>query len=108
MINQNRDFSKVYRNAKSYVSLVLVTYVLKKKNGPLRYGITTSKKVGGAVQRNRARRIIKESFRLLNLDNSLSYDIIFVARGKTSRVSMNVVMKSMKKHFVESGLIDQD
>ena len=42
------------------VSPVVVTYVLKNRAGTVRVGITTSKKIGGAVQRNRARRVIRE------------------------------------------------
>ena len=59
-LKENRDFSRIYRRGKSFVSPVLVTYVQKNKSGAKRYGITTGKKVGKAVSRTRARR---EDFR---------------------------------------------
>ena len=52
-----------------------------------RLGIVASKKVGNAVKRNRAKRVIREAFRLsesqLKLKTSKRYDFVFVARAKT-------------------------
>lgn len=61
-IKENRDFRRIYSKGKSFVSPVLVTYVLKNRTKNVRYGITTSKKTGNAVQRNRSRRIIRAAF----------------------------------------------
>ena len=60
-IIRNSDFSRAYRRGKSYVSPFLVTYVVRRKSGGVRLGITTSKKIGGAVERVRARRVIREA-----------------------------------------------
>ena len=46
-------------------------------------GITTGKKIGNAVKRNRARRIIREAVRALLPEMRSGFDIILVARGKT-------------------------
>ena len=43
-VKENRDFSRIYRRGKSFVSPVLVTYVIKNKSANVRYGITTGKK----------------------------------------------------------------
>ena len=53
-LKDNRDFSRLYKRGKSFVSPVLVTYVMKNKNNNLRFGITTGKKVGKAVKIGRA------------------------------------------------------
>lgn len=61
-------------------------------------GITAAKKVGGAVQRNRARRVIREAFRGLESRVSPGWDIVFVARTATlSRKSTQIaaVMQGM-------------
>lgn len=52
-LKENKDFRRLYHRGKSYVSPVLVTYVMKNRKAGLRIGFTTSKKIGIAVQRNR-------------------------------------------------------
>lgn len=46
-----------------------------------RFGITAGKKIGGAVERNRAKRIIRAAYRKNELLLPLGYDIVIVARG---------------------------
>ena len=104
-IKENRDFSHLYRKGKSFVSPVLVTYITKNKSDNLRFGITTGKKVGKAVKRTRARRVIRASYYELYPYMNRGYDIIFVARGKTPYVKSQVVKKAMKKHLKEAGVI---
>ena len=82
-LKDNRDFSRLYKRGKSFVSPVLVTYVMKNKNNNLRFGITTGKKVGKAVKRSRARRVIRAAYYELYPDLKQGYDFVFVARGKT-------------------------
>ena len=101
----NKDFKRVYGRGQSYVSPVLVSYVLKNKTGKLRYGITTGKKIGGAVERNRARRVIAAAFRdcAQNIECS-GVDIVFVARTRTVSSKSTDLTQVMKKHFISSGL----
>ena len=44
-LKENKDFRRLYQRGKSYVSPVLVTYVMKNRKAGLRIGITTSKKI---------------------------------------------------------------
>ena len=104
-ITSNRDFQRIYRRGKSFVSPALVTYAVKTKNHNLRIGITTSKKVGKAVNRNRSRRVIRAAFTHLNADPSASFDIIFVARTKTAFCKSYEVEKYMQEHFRMLGII---
>ena len=83
-ITSNRDYQRIYRRGRSIVSPVLVTYAFKTKNNNLRIGITTSKKVGKAVKRNRCRRVIRAALAHLQADKDASYDIVFVARTQTA------------------------
>ncbi len=104
-IKDNRDFSRLYRKGKSFVSPVLVTYVLKNRSGKLRYGITTGKKVGKAVKRTRARRVIRAAYYELFEQITGGCDIVFVARGKTPYVKSQTVLKAMKQHLKAAGVI---
>ena len=105
-IVRNTEFARAYRRGKSYVSPFLVTYVLRRKSGGVRLGITTSKKIGGAVQRVRARRVIREAYYAMNLDPAKHVDLVFVARTATTRVKMQKVEKAMRAQLTAAGLIE--
>ena len=107
-LNQNSDFRRAYGRGKSFASGALVTYVVKNRVGYCRYGITTGKKIGNAVERNRSRRVIRAAFLQLYQEISGSYDIVFVARSKTKYVKSTVVEKMMREHLVSAGVIDRN
>lgn len=64
----------------------LLVFVLPRESLPLRIGITTSRKVGKAVFRNRLRRLIRDAARriLLPLGSNLCFDVVFVAKKSLS------------------------
>ena len=82
-LKENKDFRRLYYRGKSEASPVLVTYAMKNRRGGCFYGITTSKKIGGAVERNRARRVIRAAYRSLEPKINGSWDFVFVARTRT-------------------------
>lgn len=104
-ITGNRDFQRLYRRGKSCVSPGLVTYALKNKNNNLRIGITTSKKVGKAVRRNRSRRVIRAAFARLGVSPAAPYDIIFVARTRTAYLKSYEVENYMREHLHTLGIL---
>ncbi len=82
---QRGEFGRVYARGKSYVNPALVLYVLKTRSKQTRVGLTATKKIGHAVQRNRARRVMKAAIDE-HLDYNIGgYDLVFVARGMTPR-----------------------
>lgn len=104
-INRNNVFKRAYLRGRYFVSPELVTYVIKNRDRSTRVGITTSKKIGKAVQRNRARRVIKEAYRLIFDNIKIGFDIVFVARKKTSLVNMNKVKRQMIYHLEKAGIL---
>lgn len=104
-IKENKDFRRIYAKGKSYVSPVVVTYVLKNRSRNVRLGITTSKKIGNAVRRNRSRRVIREAFRTLAPEIAPGYDFIFVARGKTPFVKSTDVRRAMMLQLKNAGVL---
>lgn len=92
------EFSKVYKRGKSFADKNIVVYYMPNQLGITRVGFSISKKVGNSVVRNRVRRLIRESFRV-NFDFVGTYDIIFVARVRSSGVEYHEMTKSLKYIF---------
>lgn len=107
-ICRNNDFRRIYARGKSYVTPLLVVYVLKNRTKNVRVGITTSKKIGNAVQRNRSRRVIREAFRLLAPWVRPGFDLVLVARGKTPFVKSTDVGRHLQRQLKAAGLLRED
>lgn len=107
-LKENKDFRRLYYRGKSSACDNLVTYCQKNRANGCRVGITTSKKIGNAVERNRSRRVIRAAFAELEPKINGNYDFVFVARSKTSKVKMQDVLNSMTKQFVTLGVIDAE
>jgi ribonuclease P protein component len=104
-LNKNGDFKRMYARAKSQVHPALVTYAMKNRRGTARIGITASKKIGTAVMRNRARRVIREAYRALEPDIPAAYDLVFVARGKTPYKKSTEIKRVMAAQLRALGIL---
>ena len=107
-LNLNKDFLRLYHRGKSCAKPALVVYSMKNRVGVCRAGITTSKKIGNAVQRNRSRRIIRAAYQTILKDNVIkgSWDFVFVARTKTTHLKSTQVERAMREAFRELGVFE--
>ena len=64
-IKDDRVFRYLYRKGASVATPTVVVYYRKNRQSINQLGLTTAKKIGNAVQRNRARRVMREAYRLL-------------------------------------------
>lgn len=103
-INKNSTFIKGYKKGVCYVHGLVVVYVLKNKLGKVRIGITSSKKIGKAVMRNRARRVIREAVRASGLKFNQGYDLIFVARSRTPLAKSTQLITPVRNAFLQAGV----
>lgn len=104
-ITDNCDFRRAYARGKAYTDPALVTYVVRNRAGICRIGITASKKIGNAVQRNRARRVIRAAYLAIPHTISGCYDIVFVARTRTVRKKSTELTPVIEKHLRSAGVI---
>ena len=104
-IKDDRVFRQLYKKGKSLAFPTVVVYYRKNRQSVNQLGLTTTKKIGKAVQRNRARRIIREAYRLLEPTLIRGYDIVIVARSKTPFVLMDEVKSDLTRAFIKSGMI---
>ena len=104
ILRKNEDFSNVYKKGKSLGEQYIVFFYRKNYKQINRVGFLASKKVGNSVLRNRARRLMKESYRNLKNNIITGYDMIFIARNKIVGCKQIDVEKSMKRALKRSEL----
>src|SRR3981081_4693891 len=80
-LKQGRDFMRVRQHGQRLVTGCLIANWQRLPSGsPSRLGVITSGKIGGAVARNRARRLLRESFRLHQHGLAQPLDLVLIAR----------------------------
>ncbi len=104
-VKENREFRRAYRRGTCYPSSALVTYVYRKRQGGIRIGITTGKKVGNAVARSRARRVIRAAWRSLAPQVSGHADLILVARARTPLCKSTEIERILRGQLRTAGLL---
>ena len=78
IIKKNRDFTRMYRRAKTKTGPLLVTYCARNRLG-----------------HNRAKRVIRAAYTGLEQQLPQGYDFIFVARSRTAHCKMQPVQQAM-------------
>ena len=94
-LRKQKDFSRVYKKGKSKGSKYVVVLYRNNNLGYTRTAFVSSKKVGNSVQRNRSRRLMRESYYSVRNNIKEGYDIIFVARNSINDAGMKEVLHSM-------------
>ncbi len=82
-LSRSGEFDRVYRDGSSHATRYLVLYSFPRNNeeaDEVRLGVSVSRKVGGAVDRNRVKRVLRESFWGLSDRLPSQHDFVLVAR----------------------------
>ena len=97
----SHDFQKVYRKGKRYDGELMTAFVLPNTLSHNRLGITASRKaLGNAIQRNRARRLLRETFRLQSsslVDLKEKYDWVINAKRKLPSFNVAAAIQEFEK-----------
>ena len=95
ILRKKSDFDAIYRAGRSVPDRYVVLFLRKNDLPYSRTAFLASKKVGNSVQRNRAKRLMRESYRLNEDKFSAGYDVIFIARNTINGRKLRDVEKSM-------------
>jgi len=107
-LKKNYEFVRIYKKGSFFPGKFIVIYVLKNRFGINRLGITANKKVGKSVKRNRAKRLIRESYRFYEDFIPSGLDIVFVARAVDMEYGLSEILKEMKFLLKKVKAFDQE
>ena len=105
-LSKNHEFKRLYNRGKNAASKCVVIYCARNGSTENRLGITVSTKLGGAVQRNRIRRRLKEIYRLNEHALNKGFSIVIVARMKSRYAGWSELESTVLSLFRKLGLID--
>ena len=105
-VTQNRDFLRIRQQGERLAQGCLVANWNKLPDGAApKLGVVTSRKIGGAVQRTRARRLLRESFRLHQHELAQPVELILVARNSIAGKQFADVEKDFLATLRRAGLL---
>jgi ribonuclease P protein component len=106
-LTNKKEFQKVYTLGTSYVSGVLVVHVLR-GGDRLLVGVSASKRVGNAVVRNRAKRLLREAMESLLPRIRQDYRIVIIARKRVVEIELGRICGILNRLLVQAGVLEAD
>ena len=106
-IKENYVFRRMYSKGRSAVTPMVVVYCRKNGRDHNRLGVTVSTKLGTAVVRNRARRRLRELYRLAQPDMRQGYDLVLVARSRAVDGPWRRMNAAFRKALGQLGLLEE-
>ncbi|MDX1358853.1 MAG: ribonuclease P protein component [Clostridia bacterium] len=105
-LKKNYEFARVYKKGKYYRARNLTLYILNDNKDRKRIGITVSRKsYGRSVDRNRIRRLVRESYRSFEDKIEKNADMVFVIRKNSELPSFKIINDEVEYLLKQSGLM---
>jgi len=92
-LTRSTDFKRVRRTGKSYAHPFVVLVAQVSDVPKVRVGVTAGRSVGGAVQRNKAKRLLREAMRPLLPELSPGWDLVLIARSALLPTSLQEIRR---------------
>ena len=103
-LRKRAEFLAVQGRGKKHHTERFLVFVLPRRpvpqgepRAPSRIGVTVSKKVGGAVVRNRVKRLLREAFRRRKTLFPIGLDIVFIAKQTAQKSELADVLRELER-----------
>lgn len=100
ILNDNKAFLYLYKKGKYTASKNVVIYYRPNGKSFNRLGITAGKKIGNAVCRNRAKRLIRQAYRENEINMPIGVDMVIVARAALCSIKSQELSLYLKKYGI--------
>lgn len=104
-LTRSTDFKRVRRLGKSYAHPLVVLVALRNETGDLHIGVTASRTVGHAVERNRVRRRLKACFDEFLSNIRPGWDLVAVARQPIVQAEYSAIRSGIARLLEQAGLM---
>ena len=96
---KHSDFERVYKQGKRHFSSHMTVFYLRQNGGGARVGFTVGRVLGGAVQRNRIKRRLREAVRLRRSRLNAAVDVVITPKKSVLTVEFPVVVEEVSRAF---------
>ncbi len=96
---KHSDFERVYKLGKRHFSSHMTVFYLRQTEGGARVGFTVGRVLGGAVQRNRIKRRLREAVRLRRAALKAPVDVVINPKKSVLAVEFPVVVEEVSRAF---------
>jgi ribonuclease P protein component len=113
-LSRSGEFERVYREGRSHAGRHLVVYAFPRQDGDgaPRLGVSVGRKLGGAVERNRVKRMLREAFWAAADELGDGYDFVIVARPAAGELAEREgergIESALRAVLTEAGLARSD
>jgi ribonuclease P protein component len=107
-IRRSQDFKRTYARGRSYPHSLMILYVVPGNAGVTRFGFSVSRKLGGAVIRNRIRRRLREACRRILKEVRPGFDVVFVARRVAATQDFAALEAAIRQLLARAKLLNQE
>jgi ribonuclease P protein component len=105
-LKRRSEFGRVYTKGRSCATDLIVVYVLPGRTDGTKIGFSVGKKLGGAVARNRVRRVLQEAAAPFAANMKAGYSIVVAARTKAGEASFAAVSAALQAAFTKLGVLN--
>lgn len=101
-LSRSAEFERVYRESRSHGNRYLVLYAFPRQDEDgVRLGLTVPRKVGGAVDRNRVKRLLREAFDVEGTGVPPNHDVVIKARPDVRELAEREGLEAVRRALAE-------